>query len=328
MARKILPLNLRPYRGKQFENFHAPGCRLITASMVPALFGEGPTSRFQMLAHVLGASALPPPDRKVVRRGIFLQHAALKMAAEDYPDIVTTPVEAWSRHPTLERMIASPDGVFTDGSRHGPVEIKVVSPQVWAEQWSEGPPIKTLLQLQTQIACTAAQRGLILCVVCGDRSLELRRPFFVDANQAMIDTIVARVMGDLELIDRNLLPEPQETAPDVRALLRIMPYVTPSETVIMDDPDAMRRFQEWKQASLDRRAAQAREDASRFWFTVRAPSAGVIQVGPFATITTRTIVRQAHAVPQTTSRISRLTVDAEHFGVESSMETQEWTSTI
>jgi hypothetical protein len=297
---------LVPYTKDRFVLFHRAGAGVVTASQMPSLLEatEEPT-RFQMLAHIIGASALDEPDPKVVRRGIYFQQAAIDMVAEDF-GVEAKFVHAYRRHPEFRRLIASPDGVFAWKGMRGVVEIKVVNGNVYKNDWSNGPPLRVQVQSQTQMACTGAKHAIVIALVWSDYSMEVKEPFVYEARPDVHDVVLTRARFDLELVDKGELPAPHATSSDMTTLLRIQPYVSSAETADMtDDPEANARFLAWKQAQLDRRAAASIEEAHRNWFLHRAHTAGVIKLRD-GVISQRSIVRTAHTVPQTTSRLFRL----------------------
>ena len=317
-----LPFSLKPYRAGQFEKMHACGAKEVSASIVPALFGKSRyATRFSALAHIAGAVPLKQPDNKAVQRGHIFQRPALEMFEADNPGIKTKHVHGFARHPTIKRLFASPDGIFTGDNGTGILEVKTVAPWVYQDHWMAGPPINVHLQVQTQLACTGANEAIIVCMVFKAPAAEIVA-HRVQRREDVIETILGQIQADLEMIDQDELPEPDASAVSVNTLLRMHPHVDPTKSVRLDDKESLDHFKRWKQASLEAAAWHARAESEKFWFTIKDPTATLFEIGNVGKVVIKTRRRQAYSVPPGVVRTHRLYID-EEFHHELSQEIDE-----
>lgn len=278
-----LPFGLQPYGEGEFDRVHAAGAMTVTASMLPALFGVSSwASRYALAAHLTGAAPLAEPDHGRVDAGRWLEPVAIAMRREERGS--GEQIRAYGRHPSLPLM-ASPDALIVEGDATGLCQVKVVRPRVYREDWSAGPPLSVQVQCQGEFACCpGATFGEIAVLVVGDHDffLELHGTAPHPGAIRRIEREVAAFMADLR---EGRMPEPDDEHDSTARALMAMLAPDPSAVVSMDDPEAAERLETWRQATLDRKAAEAAEAACKRWFLARIGTAARVVVGNGGEIT-------------------------------------------
>jgi hypothetical protein len=287
---------LEPYDDATFARLHSAGSGVITASQVPAIFGVSPwSSRYAMAAHVSGKAALTEPSHGRLELGRRLERVGIDIFGEER-GVPVAQVRAFAKHDWLP-LLASPDGVFGwlvdsmlggspawDDPDSGIQEVKLVAPRRWREEWNGSPPLYVQLQHQTQFACTKAERGAIVCIVVGDFD------FFVQIydtapHAGAIARIEREVQSFMGMLQRGEMPEPDDQHESTMDALAAIFAPDEAKAIRLDEPEAAERFERWRQATMDRLAAEATEKACKHWFAARAFDAARILVGNSAEIT-------------------------------------------
>lgn len=272
-----LPFGLVPYAEGQFESFHAAGSMMLTASMLPALFGVSSwASRYALAAHIKGVVPLVEPDHGRVEAGRWLEPVAIAMRREGRGS--GRQVRAYARHATLP-LIASPDALIEEDGRAGPLQVKVLTPRRFREEWAGGPPLPVQIQTQAEFACCpGAAFGEIGALVVGDFDffLEIHRTAPHPGAIRRLEREVAAFMADLAA---GRMPEPDDGHDSTARALEALFAPDAGSVVRLDEPEAAERLEAWRQATLDRKAAEAREAACKRWFLARIGGAGRVLVG-------------------------------------------------
>lgn len=291
-----LPFGLKRYRPGQFDKFHAPGSGLITASGVPALFGHSRfNGRYSLAAHVSGKAAMTVVENSMMEWGRRFETPMLEKAAEDM-GWRTKQLRAYARHPEEPRIVASPDGLAwaLDDPDLGPgqLECKVVADWVYDRDWlpANEPPLEVLLQHQTQYACTGATWGAILALVLGSTKRDFI-VFMTVPNAEVMALILEAARTLLSMLDAGRMPDPDDHPASIDALQKIYPSIDPGLIRHLDGEEAVRRFDAWKQARLDKSAAIDIEEAARNWFLMQDPGAGAFRIGNDREVICRVIQR-------------------------------------
>lgn len=301
---RSLPFGLKRYRPGMFHTIHAAGSKIITASLVPGLFGESRFhGRFAVMCHVSGLVPLPEfGNEALMERGNRLEAVAIQMIAEEKGWQTYQP-RAYVVHPTIDRLIASPDALawHTLGGEPGIGEIKVVADMIYQKLWMDGPPLDVQLQHQTQFACTGAQWGFIAVLVVGGFRWDLL-VYETTPDQRVIDIIEAEVVKARHQIDEGDMGAPDEHRSSIAAAHALWTPVAGKE-LLLNDPEADERLERWLQAKADRVAAEKVEEAQQRYFAARALDHAVIKCpsGGFVTIADRK--RKAFSVPASTYRV-------------------------
>jgi hypothetical protein len=281
--RRSLPLGLKRYRPGAFDKLHACGSGVRTSSQVPGMLGQSRRmSPYALAAHISGKAPLPDVPYDAIRWGKAFQRAILEEVAVERPSWTLENLDAWAAHPAFDRAISSPDAAAwaPDKEGPGPGEIKFVTEDVFKRYW-EPPPgdpaLEAELQHQDQLACTGAAWGFIACFVMGfGRKLHI---YETTPNSAAAAMILDETRALFALLDKGLLPPPDDHPASIEALHRIYPQTDPGKIVTLSGPEAEKRFTTWQQAKLDRKAAEANEEASENWFTMLDPEAGEFRIG-------------------------------------------------
>lgn len=288
MASRGLPLGLVRYRPGIFEKFKAPGSGVISASGVPALFGESRyDSRYSYLAHVSGkAPKHVDQDSPVLARGRILEKVMPELIIDqcklDWVKNIEG-VRAYAKHPVIPNLIASPDAVVTarDGSL-GIGEWKTVDGGVWQRMWIDGPPLDVQLQVQTALACcTNATFGLIGCLTVNARPFTLEAlAYRVERNEEVINLIEKQVEEDLALLAEGKLPPPDTSTHSARALQSIYPRVDPGmPPVQVNDEEAIRLVSRWHEAAQEADKAKKDIEKAKAYLQTFNPQASLFRIG-------------------------------------------------
>lgn len=244
MANTKLPLGLTRYAGNKFKQLHDGGCKCLTASNVPDLFGLGRNGRLGLSGHALGIMPIEVKETSVIKRGQRRQELVADWYAEE-TGYAAKSVHAWVKHPDMD-LYASPDvlrarwdtveGRFPADKDIHPGEIKVVAESVFDDQWVAGPPQKVLLQHQTQLALTGASTGPVIAEQLGEFVDELHH-WEVDAHKDTQEIVISEAWEFLTMVAAGELPEPDlSSEQDQNALIRM---ATVTEGMKVDLPDEL-----------------------------------------------------------------------------------------
>jgi hypothetical protein len=270
---------LEPYKGAAFEVLHAPGAGIVTASGVPALFGVSRWATARAYAeHLLGRVPLVVRETELMVLGRDLQEVAL-LRASRATGLAFRPVRHFTRHPTIERFIASPDGLVRRGRRTlGIAEVKLVTPDRFLVAWGDGPPVDVRLQVQAQLACTGAPAGWIVAMLPRMRGgwFDLEVVVYEEPRHDKLAELEEHVAGFLDDLDRNVLP-PIEPDPRNREVVATLYRVDPSKVIELDGP-ATAQFDRWREGRDLSRKGKALCAEAQAWFAAAAPEASRILV--------------------------------------------------
>lgn len=238
------------------EHWHELRAPHIGASDVSALFDVGFITHFQLWhqkAGALPAEDLSENERVVLGRN--LEFGIAGAAAELYgyelrkADFYCIDDEQPGLGSTLDFELVE------DGKAY-PAEIKNASWGSWRDNWlthEDGtvePPLRYLLQVQAQIACTNAQRGLLIALIAGDRIV--RCP--IVRHAAAIAEIRQRVGAFWQSI-REGNPPPAEMPRDFDAAKVVWPGGEGAAD-LSGDPDIEQWLQQLAGLRADRRRVE------------------------------------------------------------------------
>ncbi|MGI9484975.1 MAG: hypothetical protein ACR2RF_03650 [Geminicoccaceae bacterium] len=280
-----------------FEQIHAPGSRILTASRWPCLIlpvEQRPKwlcSPYELGAHMLGLRAMPDPGDEV-RRGKQLEAVALQMLEEELDEELEAG-QTWVTHSRLPAG-ATLDGLFRSGA---PAETKVVDGRDYDRDWASGPPLYPTLQLQCQIACKGADYGHVGALVLRHKTLEMV-PIRIDRHSRIITALEIAAEVFMEALERGELPEPDASPSSYAAMLDLV-TVKPT-TIQVPGSEAMERASKWRQAQADKKAADAQIEAQRLWFAANASDAAVMELDDGSEIKRSQRTRKAHECKEST----------------------------
>lgn len=297
------------YEDGAFELLHRPGCMTLGSSLAPALIlppEQRPAwlpSVYAIAAHLSGKRALPDADSEITRRGRWFE-GAFQRALADH-DIECTPANGYFLHPSFMRedggppllammCIASPDLLKVGTS--DPIECKTVSRRK-REDWSDGPPLYPMLQMQWQLACQNKERGTIAALFLSDFEADLQI-YPIERHERIIGAMESEADRLADILARGDLPEP-DASPASYAALQDLVTVTKT-TIQVPGSEAMERAAKWRQAQADKKAAEATIDAQKQWFAANANDAAIITLDDDTEIKRRQQTRKACSVKEST----------------------------
>lgn len=276
---------ITPYDDGAFDLLHRPGCMTLGSSLAPALILPDEAkpawlpSVYAIAAHISGKRALPDADSNITRRGRWFE-GAFQRALSDH-EIECVPANGFFMHPSFLRddggapllammCIASPDLLRV--ATEDPVECKTVSRRK-REEWSDGPPLYPVLQMQWQLACQNKERGTIAALFLSDFEADLQI-YPIERHERIIGAMEAEADKLREMLARDQLPKPDDS-PSSYAALQGLVTVTKT-TIQVPGSEAMDRAAKWRQARFDRLAAEAEEAAQTHWFAARGQDAEIL----------------------------------------------------
>jgi hypothetical protein len=281
-----LPFGLQVYAPGEFERVHAAGSGILTASLIPAIFGyssfAGP---YATAAHLLGSVALPSGDNPLAQRGRDLEVITAKKLRDAGYRMLRPRLGMYARHPRIANFLSTPDSLVwlpNQTDRRDLHEGKVVARGKFKREWADGPPLPVHLQHQGQYACCeGAERGLITALVIGEHVLELHR-FPTERNPGAIKVIENAAEALLEKLARGELPEP-DTHPTAAPVLQALhPYDDSKPAVTLTGTNfvqGIKMADKWKAAADARKKAEKEEKEAKAWFAAKALGAPRVLIG-------------------------------------------------
>ena len=169
--------------GLSETEWHAVRAKHVGSSEVAALFGVQPDYAQSLFAlWQVKAGNIPPPvvDNDRVRFGTKLEPLIAELAAEEngwtiakgryHEDVLCPGLGA-----SLDYEIEAPGPNDEGCEGPGVLECKNVDWMVHRRSWADGePPIHITLQLQTQLACSRREWGVVVALVGGNQLLTYR----------------------------------------------------------------------------------------------------------------------------------------------------------
>lgn len=142
----------------------------VGASDVSALFPGvgGFKSHFELWVEKSGKLTHEELDSERVDLGNALEWPIIEVAGKRNGWTVSKPL-GYSIHDNVQGMGCTPDAIISDeNGRLCLGELKVVDYVIFKQEWIDGePPLKYLLQLQHQLACTGFYCGKIIAYIIG-----------------------------------------------------------------------------------------------------------------------------------------------------------------
>ncbi|HZO54869.1 MAG TPA: YqaJ viral recombinase family protein [Bryobacteraceae bacterium] len=194
----------------------------IGASEVGALFGCGYQTKFELWHEKKGdLEHADYSDNERVVLGRCLEEGIAKAASELYGYNLTKATHYYDDD-DCPRLGATPDYFLVRGGGEWPAEVKNASWGAFKDNWiihEDGftePPLRFQLQVQTQLACTRANVGLLIALISGDRIVRCEIPRH---HEAIVE-IRRRVTEFWRTIEANEEP-PAEMPADMDAAKRV-----------------------------------------------------------------------------------------------------------
>lgn len=176
-------------------HWHALRAKHVGASEVAALFGCGYQTHFQLWHEKRGDLEHEDfRDNERVILGRCLE-SGIASAAQQLYGLDLVKADCYITDDTTPGLGSTPDYFTQQDGIQIPVEVKNASWGQWKDNWiihedgSVEPPLRYLLQVQTQLACTGANRAILVALISGDRVVRCDIEWHGDA----IDEIRRRV---------------------------------------------------------------------------------------------------------------------------------------
>ena len=229
----------------------------IGASEVAALFGCGYQTHFQLWHEKRGDLAhADHTDNERIVLGRCLE-AGIADAAHILFGYELRKADAYYTDEECPGLGATPDYFLVREGGEYPAEVKNASWGSFKDNWivqEDGytePPLRFLLQVQTQLACTGAIAGLLIALISGDRIVRCEIP----RHDQAIAEIRARVRAFWDSIEHNIEP-PAEMPADLDAAKRVW-HTGDGSVDLRGDPDV----EAWLEQLAELRAARKRIEA-------------------------------------------------------------------
>jgi predicted phage-related endonuclease len=212
------------------RHLHPDRDKYLTASDIPAVAGKSP---FKSPLRVWNEKQGLVPDQvetPLMRRGRWLEPAAVKGMQERYPDWLITQPGIFLVERQL-RLGATPDCFIVRPGDKGTIncQIKTVGPFVFEREWADGPPEWVRIQTATEGLLLGSVTNFVCALVVESHGIDFtlyelpRRP----SDEAVILDVVADFWRRVDQQD----PYPPDFARDGEIIHSMFPKAEP-ETVI------------------------------------------------------------------------------------------------
>ena len=202
------------------------------------------------------------------------------------------------------RMGCTPDFVILNHPE-GPagLQIKNVDWLVHKRKWTNGePPMSVLIQVQHEMHCTGHKISYVGALVGGNEPVTYR----VDYRPKIGAEIEKRVRAFWESVKAGVEPPVDGTDSTAAALAAMFPEATLGlEIDLTTDNEFSVRWADFRQARMDRQAAEKAEQSNKNWIMARIGEAEIIKSGGMVIGTCKTQSRKAFEVKASTSRVLR-----------------------
>jgi putative phage-type endonuclease len=210
----------------------------IGASEVASIFGVGYKTQSPVTIWAsktgIAESEIDEETKKLFRRGHRME-TVIALEFEDETGLVCVDPGQFAiyRHPTIDWLFSTLDR-FTVHSEFGPVpvELKNVNGRFRGE-WDidQDPPLKFVVQCQTQMAVTGASHCYLVGLIGGDE-LVIR---LIERNQRFIDAMVKKLEQFWAFVERREMPPVDESEATKAMLGLIYPRDTGDEISLPDE---------------------------------------------------------------------------------------------
>lgn len=295
------------------EDWLAARTKRIGGSEVAALFGVEAAyqkSRYALWQEKSGRIASIDTAGSRPEWGLRLEAAIAEGAAA--ANGWTIEKGGYVDHPTVAGLGCTLDYVITDpGEKRQPfmagpgvLEIKNVDWLQHKQAWGDEPPAHVLLQLQHQLAATTYAWGAVVCLIGGN---QLAEPYFFQRRGKIINEIEKRVAAFWLTVDLKQEPMADGSASTAAAIAALFPESVPDKEIDFgQDNEFAEVFGKFKQARLDRSAAEKAEAAAKNWLTSKIADAEIVKYAGRIVATYKSAARKGYVVEPSVSRTLRL----------------------
>ena len=286
--------------------WHAIRSKHVGASEVAALFGQQPDyaqSLYSLWQIKSGRIPAPPVEGPRIEAGRRLESAIAHWIAFGQNWRIQQ-FKGYAQCDTNEFMGATPDFEIldhTDGP--GLLEVKSVDWLQHKRQWTNGePPMHILLQVQSQLHCTGYKWAYVGALVGGNEPVTYR----VDYRPKIGAEIEKRVAAFWLTVKLGQEPAVDGSDTTAAALAAMYPEAEPAKAIdLTGDNEFIDRWASFKQARMDRQAAEKAEQSNKNWIMSKIGDAELIRYNGAIVGTAKTQKRKAYEVKESTSRVLR-----------------------
>lgn len=238
---------------------------MIGSSDIASLFADGEggyhgfSTPFELYHKKKGSLPDEIEDTERMKRGRQLERVIAEMACEDNGWAMAADPVGIYRRTDIRGMGATPDffALDADGGM-GALECKNVDFLIFRDEWQDGePPLKYLLQLQHQLACTGLSWGAVAALVGGNDL----RVYRYERHQAAIDAIETAVVKFWR--DYDAEKEPAPVADDLEIIGSVYKRKPLSVVDLSGDNEMPMLCADVARLSAERLAAEKREKEAK-----------------------------------------------------------------
>jgi putative phage-type endonuclease len=147
---------------------------LLTASDIAAIAGKDPYRSPLRIYNEKRGMVPPQAESEPMKRGRWLEAAAIKGLREEHPDWLITQPEVFlvdAEH----RIGATPDALITIPGSKGTIncQIKCTGPFVFERDWADGVPLGYQMQTAMEGLLLGAERNFVCCLVVDSRTAKI-----------------------------------------------------------------------------------------------------------------------------------------------------------
>lgn len=185
----------------------------------------------------------------------------------------------------------------------GLLQIKNVDSLVHKRKWTNGePPMSVLIQVQHEMHSTGLKYCYVGALVGGNEPVTYR----VDYRPKIGAEIEKRVRAFWDSIKAGQEPAVDGSDTTAAALAAMYPEAEPAKAIdLTQDNEFAIRWGAFKQARMDRQAAEKSEQSSKNWIMAKIGDAELIRYNGAIVGTAKTQHRKAYSVKESSSRVLR-----------------------
>lgn len=297
-------MNLLPVPSE--EAWHTIRLKHIGGSESAALMGCA--EDYQQSVYALwqvksGRIPAPPVDGPRIQAGKRLEGAIAEWIAFGNNWKVEQ-FKGYAECSSFEGMGCTPDYVIVNHPEgECGLQIKNVDALIHKRKWTNGePPMSVLIQCQHEMHCTGWKVCYVGALVGGNEPMTYR----VDYRPKIGAEIEKRIAAFWLTVKLGQEPAVDGSDTTAAALAAMYPEAEPARAIDMDgDNEFGERWAQFRQARIDRQAAEKNEQAAKNWIMARIGDAELIRVNSAIIATAKTQRRKAYEVKESTSRVLR-----------------------
>jgi len=298
----------------------------VSASQVPALFGQSPYMTRWMLWHAFRArdlSMIEPAENERMWWGKMLQPIILAATAREFKlDIVENVANQYRQRGSVGATI---DGL-TSAPDLGPivVEAKGIDWLRWRDTWT-ATAAAPHVEIQTQINMWAAgaEHGIIAACVGGNSPIFHRR----ELNRELIERCEEEARLFLESVRDGKEPDPLGSPLELPMMAQLYPVINPIEVVEdLEDKELPRIIREFDRARREHGAYGRLQDQMKALILGKAKTAGILKAAGVTCYLQRSTVASGICKPHAEDKVIRKGYSVVNIDV--TVHDPEWSPSI